>query len=76
MPVVYSITTCPWCDKLKKYLKSKGVEYEERNIEENEQYAKECLALSGDTMVPVMTVDGKNYIIGFNKQQTDEMLGL
>ena len=76
MPIVYSITTCPWCDKLKKYLKSKGVEYEERNIEENEQYAKECLALSGDTMVPVMTVDGKNYIIGFNKQQTDEMLGL
>ena len=74
MVTVYSITTCPWCDKMKKYLKSKNVEYEERNIDNNENYAKECLALSGDTMVPVMTPDGKNYVVGFDKQKVDELL--
>ena len=33
MVKVYSITQCPWCDKVKKYLKSRGVAYEEHNIE-------------------------------------------
>ena len=33
MVKVYSITTCPWCEKVKKYLKSKNVEFEEHNIE-------------------------------------------
>ena len=28
MVKVYSITTCPWCEKVKKYLKSKNVESE------------------------------------------------
>ena len=36
MVKVYSITTCPWCDKVKKYLKSKNVAYEEHNIELSE----------------------------------------
>ncbi len=72
---VYSITTCPWCDKAKKYLKSKNVDYEERNIEENEEYAKECLSISGDTMVPVITNDGVNYVVGFDKAKIDQMIG-
>ena len=74
MVTVYSITTCPWCEKTKKYLASKGVEFEVRNIEENEDYAKECLQLSGDTMVPVTTIDGKNFVLGFDKAKLDELL--
>ena len=37
MVKVYSITTCPWCEKVKKYLKSKNVEFEEHNIELSEE---------------------------------------
>ncbi len=76
MVKVYSITTCPWCDKVKKYLKSKGVEYEERNIETNDEFLAECKALSGDELVPVITADGKNFVLGFDKAKLDEMLGL
>ncbi len=76
MVKVYSITTCPWCDKVKKYLKSKGVEYEERNIETNDEFLAECKELSGDEMVPVITADGKNFVLGFDKAKLDEMLGL
>ena len=76
MVKVYSITTCPWCDKAKKYLQSKGIEYEEHNIEENEFDAQACLKLSGDTMVPVITADDVNYVVGFDKPKIDQMLGL
>ena len=76
MVKVYSITQCPWCDKAKKYLKSKNVEYEEHNIEESEDDAKACLKLSGDTMVPVITPDDKDFVVGFDKSKIDTMLGL
>ena len=76
MVKVYSITQCPWCDKVKKYLKSKSVEYEERNIEENEEFAKECLSISGDTMVPVITPNDVDYVVGFDKAKLDSMLQL
>ena len=39
MVKVYSITQCPWCDKVKKYLKSKNVDFEERNIENSDEDA-------------------------------------
>ncbi|MBR1728804.1 MAG: glutathione S-transferase N-terminal domain-containing protein [Selenomonadaceae bacterium] len=76
MVKVYSITTCPWCDKAKKYLKSKGIEYEEHNIENSDEDAQACLKLSGDTMVPVITNDDVNYVVGFDKAKIDQMLDI
>lgn len=76
MVKVYSITSCPWCDKVKKYLKSKGVDYEEHNIEVNEADAAECEKISGDTMVPVTTADGKTFVLGFDKAKLDTLLGI
>lgn len=76
MVKVYSFETCPWCDKVKKYLKSKNVEFEVRDIELSEEAAKECEQISGDTMVPVTTIDGKNFVLGFDKPKLDALLGL
>lgn len=76
MVKVYSLTNCPWCDKVKKYLKSKGVEYEECNIEESDEALAECQKLTGDEAVPVTTADGKNFVLGFDKTKLDELLGL
>ena len=73
MLTVYSITQCPWCDKAKRYLKQRGVEYEERNIENNAAYAAECQKISGDTMVPVIT-DGTDYAVGFDRAKIDELI--
>ena len=76
MVTVYSLTSCPWCDKVKKYLQAKGVEYESKNIETDEAALAECVKISGDEAVPVTTVDGKNFVLGFDKAKLDEMLGL
>ena len=74
MVKVYSFEGCPWCDKVKKYLTARGVEYETCDIEENESARNECLKISGDLTVPVTTVDGVNYVLGFDKRKIDELL--
>ena len=76
MVKVYSITQCPWCDKVKKYLKSKNIAFEEHNIEHSTEDAAECQRISGDTIVPVTTIDGKNYVVSFDKPKLDALLGL
>ena len=69
MVKVYSITTCPWCEKVKKYLKSKNVEFEEHNIELSEEDREECYKISG--------VDGKDdFVVSFDKAKLDALLGL
>ena len=76
MVKVYSINDCPWCEKVKKYLKSKNVEFEEHNIEENDDDRDACYKLTGDTMVPITTANDKDYVLSFDKAKLDEMLGL
>ena len=76
MVKVYSITTCPWRDKVKKYLKSKNVAYEEHNIELSEADRDECLKISGDLVVPVTTANGKDFVVSFDKAKLDALLGL
>ena len=76
MVKVYSITQCPWCDKVKKYLKSKNVEFEEHNIEENDEDREACYKLTGDLVVPITTVNDKDYVLSFDKEKLDAMLGL
>ena len=71
---VFSFESCPYCQKLKRYLDSRGVDYEVRDIELDEEAAKECLKISGDLTVPVTTIDGKNYVLGFDKKKIDELL--
>ena len=74
MVKVYSFEGCPWCTKVKNYLKARGVEYEVRDIELSDEAREECEKISGDLTVPVTTIDGVNYVLGFDKRKIDELL--
>ncbi len=76
MVKVYSISNCPWCEKVKKYLKLKNIEYQEINVEGNQEATDELYKISGDEIVPVTTIDGKNYVVSFDKEKLDALLGL
>jgi glutaredoxin-like YruB-family protein len=73
--IVYSTTVCPWCVKVKEFLKQNGVEYEERNAQENPEYASEAMQKSGGMAVPVTDIDG-TIIVGFNVKKLKEALKL
>lgn len=73
MVKVYSTNTCPWCDKAKSYLKSKGIEFEELNVQEDMVAREELIKKSKQMGVPVLDVNG-TIIIGFDKPAIDTAL--
>ncbi|MBR9705454.1 NrdH-redoxin [Candidatus Pacearchaeota archaeon] len=70
---VYSTPTCPWCVKIKDFLKEKKVEFEDINVAENQEAAKEMTEKSGQMGVPVIDINGK-IIVGFDQAAIEEEL--
>ena len=52
------------------------MEFAECNIENDEAAFKECVELTNDEAVPVITNGGKEYVLGFDKPKIDALLGL
>ena len=75
MVKVYTTNTCPWCDKAKSYLKSKGVEFEELNVQDDMVAREEMIKKSKQMGVPVLDVNG-TIIIGFDKLAIDTALNI
>lgn len=69
---IYTAQTCPYCKMAKEYLKSKGVEYEEIDVSDQEK-AQEMMQKSGQMGVPQIEINGK-IIVGFNQAAIDEAL--
>lgn len=67
---IFTTNTCAYCGMVKKYLNSKGVGYEEVNLDESPDKQEEAYALSGQLSVPVTVVtkqdDSKEVIVGYN----------
>ncbi len=68
---VFTGSTCPHCHTMKDYLKEKGVEFEERNIQ-NDPEARSELIEKGYKGIPVIEVDGKG-IQGFDREKLDAL---
>jgi glutaredoxin 3 len=72
---VYSTPTCPYCVTLKKFLKEKGVNFEDIDVSTNEKELQEMIDKSGQMGVPVINIDGE-IIIGFNRDKILELLNI
>lgn len=67
--IVWSKDPCPYCDRAKALLTSKGIAYEERNITQG-TWSKEQLleSVPGARSVPQIIVDG-TLVGGFTELQ-------
>ncbi|MDH6372428.1 NrdH-redoxin [Paenibacillus sp. VTT E-133280] len=70
--IVYTSTNCPHCRQVKSFLSEKGVSYEERNVEQSDDFAQQVWDM-GVRAIPV-TVIGEHKIVGMNKTQFDKAL--
>ncbi|MBU0757078.1 MAG: thioredoxin family protein [Nanoarchaeota archaeon] len=71
---VYSTPTCPWCHKVKDYLKDeKKVKFDDLNVASDDKAREEMIDKSGQMGVPVLDIDGK-IIVGFDKEEIDKAL--
>lgn len=70
---VYSIPTCPYCNKTKSYFDSKNIEYTDANVSEDKKEKEEMIEKSGQKSVPVIDINGE-IIIGFDRIAIDKAL--
>ncbi|AOT71351.1 glutaredoxin family protein [Geosporobacter ferrireducens] len=70
--VVYSSDSCVYCKEAKNYLRSIGVDFEERNISKDQSARKELMS-KGFMGVPVIMVE-QEIIQGFDRRKLDELL--
>ncbi len=78
MVKVYSLSTCPWCKKVKKYLDDKNVQYDVVEVDlaqgdEQKQALEEVEKLTGRRAFPV-TVVNDQVIKGFKEEELEEAL--
>ena len=72
---VYSTESCPWCHKAKDFLKENKIEFEDKNVGEDEAARNAMIEKSGQSGVPVLDIDGK-IIVGFDVEAIKEALKL
>ena len=78
MVKVYSLSTCPWCKKVKRFLDEKEVQYEAVDVdltqgEEQKVALEEVEKLTGKRAFPV-TVINDQVIQGFKEEEIEEAL--
>lgn len=76
---IYSTATCAYCHAEKEFLTEKGVPFEEIRVDQDQDAAKEMIALSGQLGVPFTVIEtekGQEKILGFDQPKLTAALGL
>jgi S1-C subfamily serine protease len=58
---------------VEEYLSQKGVDFEERDVSENQAYAEELVRTTGQMGVPVTLINGQT-VIGFDRPRLEQAL--
>ncbi|HEU4387583.1 MAG TPA: glutaredoxin [Blastocatellia bacterium] len=57
--IIYTKPGCPYCQKAREYYSGKGVQFEDRNAQDNLAFRREMLRFTGgDPTVPAIVDDG------------------
>ncbi|MBN2097521.1 MAG: glutaredoxin family protein [Candidatus Omnitrophica bacterium] len=72
---VYSTPTCPYCIRLKQFLKDNNIQFEDIDVASNQQAAQEMVDKTGQMGVPVVNIDGE-VVVGFDREKISQLLGL
>jgi glutaredoxin len=75
--VLFGVTTCPYCKMMREYLDDKGLVYDEKLIDQDEEALRELREISGGIIgSPYLLVekDGREYkLVGFDRDQLNEV---
>jgi len=67
---IFTTNTCAYCVMVKRWLKAKGHDYEEVNLDQYPDRQQEAYEMSGQLSVPVTVItkkdDSKEIVVGYN----------
>ena len=70
---VFSTPTCPYCTKVKQWLDENNYEYEDHNVAEDKDKAREMIKETGQKGVPQVFV-GDEAIVGYRPEKIEEAI--
>ena len=73
---IYSTATCHFCHMAKEFFKEHGIEFTDYNVGIDTVKRQEMLEKSGQLGVPVIVVDNKDLVIGFDKKALSKLLNI
>jgi len=71
---IYSSQYCTFCLTAKNFFKKHGIVYEDINVQEDEQAARYITDLTQQTTIPVIIIDDKEVIVGFDEAKLKKAL--
>lgn len=72
---VFSTPSCPWCAKVKAYLRQNGIRFQDINVAQNLDEARKMVERSNQRGVPQLWING-TVVVGFDQEKIDRLLGL
>lgn len=72
---VYSTPSCPWCHKVKDFLKENKIEFEDKDVSSDDKAREAMIEKSGQMGVPVLDIDG-TVIVGFDIEKIKSALSI
>jgi len=73
--IVYSTPACPWCVRVKQFLKENNILFLDWDVSVDQLAADEMIKKSGQMGVPVLDIDGQ-IVVGFDKEKIKQLLGI
>ncbi len=70
---IFTTPTCSFCVMAKDFLRAKGVSFVEMNIADDVDARQEMMELTGQSGVPVISIDG-DVVVGFNRTMLESLL--
>lgn len=72
---IYSTPTCVYCKMAKDFFAKNNVQYDEKNVAEDEEARDEMVEKSHQMGVPVIDIDGEIFV-GFNRAELEKALNI
>ncbi|MEX2010485.1 MAG: glutaredoxin domain-containing protein [Parcubacteria group bacterium] len=72
---IYSTANCHFCHMAKEYFALNNLTFTDYNVGVDTEKRSEMVEISGQMGVPVIVVDGKEVVVGFDKKYLAGLLG-